>query len=110
MKEEETNRLAAAMIYRDFELEPNEAEISEAELLRLLADHVAWLMERRMEWLLSLMYRMDIDEQQVEAALLPSSVEPANIALAKLILARQQARARTKQQYRPADLGKEWEW
>ena len=94
MKEAETNRLAAAMLYRDFEL----------------AHHVAYLMERRMEWLLSLMYRMDIDEQQVEAVLLPSATEPANLALAKLILARQQARARTKQQYRPDDLGKEWEW
>ena len=110
MKEEETNRLAAAMIYRDFELEPSSDELSEAEILRLLADHVAWLMEHRMEWLLSLMYRMDINEQQVEAALLPTATEPANVALAKLVLARQQARARTKQQYRPDDLGKEWEW
>ena len=56
------------------------------------------------------MYRMDIDERLVEAALLPNAPEPANIGLAKLILARQQARARTKQTYRPEDLGEEWEW
>ena len=110
MQEEDTNQLAAAMIYRDFDLDPSERTLSEAELLRLLADHVAWLLEHRMEWLLSLMYRMDIDEQQVEAALLPTATEPANLRLAKLVLARQQERARTKQRYRPEDLGEEWEW
>lgn len=110
MKEEDNIQLAAAMIYRDFELEPSEKELSEQELLQLLADHVDWLMEKRMEWLLSLMYRMDIDERQVEAALLPTAPEPANLALAKLILARQQQRAHTKKTYQPKDLGKEWEW
>ncbi len=110
MNEEETIRLATAMIYRDFELEPSDKTLSPEEVLRLLSDHVDWLMEHRMEWLLSLMYRMDIDERLVEAALLPNAPEPANIGLAKLILARQQARARTKQTYRPEDLGEEWEW
>ena len=91
MNEEETIRLATAMIYRDFELEPSDKTLSPEEVLRL-------------------MYRMDIDERLVEAALLPNAPEPANIGLAKLILARQQARARTKQTYRPEDLGEEWEW
>lgn len=110
MKEKDTTQLAASMIFRDFDLEPSEQVFTEAELLRFLADHVAWMVENRMEWLLSLMYRMDIDERQVEAALMPNAPEPANLGLAKLILARQQQRARTKQTYRPKDLGKEWEW
>lgn len=110
MMQEDTTQLAASMIFRDFELDAGDQVFTEAELLHFLADHVAWLVEHRMEWLLSLMYRMDIDEKQVEAALLPNAPEPANLGLAKLILARQQERARTKQMYRPKDLGKEWEW
>ncbi|MEM1216403.1 MAG: hypothetical protein AAGJ82_12000, partial [Bacteroidota bacterium] len=84
--------------------------LSEAELFQELADHIDWMMERRMEWLLSLMYRMDIAEAKVDAALQPTAAEPANIALARLVWERQQARARTKAAYKPEDLGAEWDW
>lgn len=104
------HQLTTDLIRRDFELEGVPDQLSEEELLRLLIDHVDFLIDRRMEWLLSLMYRMDIDEEKVNAALHPAAPEPANIGLAKLILARQQARVRTKVAYPPEDLGEEWEW
>ncbi|MCB0584494.1 MAG: hypothetical protein KDD06_04100, partial [Phaeodactylibacter sp.] len=59
----------------------------------------------RLEFLLSLMYRLDIDEKKVHFALSPYSEEPANIALSRLILERQKQRAFTKQHYKQEDLG-----
>lgn len=110
MSEHTTQKLTAELIQRDFELEGVDIPLSEAELLQLLADHIDYLIERRMEWLLSLMYRMDIDEHRVQAALLPNAPEAANIGLARLVLQRQQQRAHTKQAYPPEDLGEEWAW
>ena len=110
MSKENTTQLTAALIGRDFELENIDDNLSEEELFRLLADHIDWLIERRMEWLLSLMYRMDVDEAKVQAALSPNAPEAANIGLARLVLERQKQRVYTKQNYRPQDLGKEWEW
>lgn len=93
------------LIVRDFELEPQEKALTEEELLRLLSDIVAEMIERRLEFLLSLMYRLDINEKKVHFALSPFCEEPANIALAKLILERQKQRAFTKEHYKQEDLG-----
>ena len=93
------------LIVRDFELEPQEKILTEEELLGLLSDILAEMIERRLEFLLSLMYRLDIDEKKVHFALSPFCEEPANIALARLILERQKQRAFTKQYYKQEDLG-----
>lgn len=98
------------LIIRDFEVERTDEEtLSEEELLDLLADRIAWLIEYRMEFLLSLMYRMDVKEARVEQALSPGNPEPANRTLARLVLDRQKERIRTKQQYKQDDLDG-WEW
>ncbi|RME95792.1 MAG: hypothetical protein D6772_12715 [Bacteroidetes bacterium] len=110
MSEKSAQKLTLQLLQRDFELATTEKILSEEELLQLLADEVDHLIERRMEWLLSLMYRMDIEEARVQAALSPHAAEPANVGLARLILARQQQRVHTKQTYKPEKLGEEWEW
>lgn len=93
------------LIRRDFDLaQPENAELSEAEVIQLLADEVDRLMQHRMERLLSLMYTMDVAEADVNAALHPSSPVPANLALAKLIYARQSRRAYTKATFKPKPL------
>lgn len=97
------------LIARDFELEPTGDSISEEALLDLLADRIAWLIEYRMGFLLSLMYRLDIPESRVNEALSPAHPEPANLALAKLVLERQKQRIRTKREYRQDNLDG-WEW
>jgi hypothetical protein len=97
---------AAGLIARDFELSPFAPEaISEAELLRVLSDHIADMIERELEALLSTLYRMDIDEGKVHFALSPFCEEPANIALARLVLEREKQRAFTKKHYKQSDLG-----
>ncbi len=110
MDTKETTQLAAAFIYRDFEIEPSATFVSEDELFLTLVDHVDWLLEKRMEWLLSLMYRMDIDEAKVQQALMPTAPEPANIGLARLILSRQKQRAHTKLTIQPEKLEGDWGW
>ncbi len=92
---------ARALIARDFELETTDSSnLTEAELLELLAEQVAWHIEHRLEWLLSLMYRLDIDEQKVSRALSPLAEEPANVAIARLVIERQKQRAFTKAHYK----------
>ncbi len=100
---EENNKLTTALIARDFELEltPEEDQgMDEEALFALLADKVAYLIEYRIDFLLSLMYRLDIKEALINQALSPASVEPANLALARLILNRQKQRVFTKQHYK----------
>ncbi len=109
METPEANRQLATLLSQDFDIDQT-AAASEEDLLRMLVDHLDFLIDNRMEWLLSMMYRMDIDEVKVQAALLPTAAEPANIGLARLILDRQKRRVFTKQHYRPEDLGEEWEW
>lgn len=107
--EKEDLQIAGELIARDFELESQEQFVNEEELLRLLADQIAYLIETRMEFLLSLMYRLDIDESKVHEALSPAGEEPANWALARLVLERQKQRAFTKRHYKQNDLDG-WEW
>lgn len=100
---------AQSLIIRDFELENRAETLSEEDLLRLLADQIAYMIDHKLEFLLSLMYRLDIDESKVNRALSPLSEEPANIALAHLVLERQKQRVFTKQHYKQDNLDS-WEW
>lgn len=100
------------LIARDFELDAidEKEQINEEELLRLLSDRIAYMIEYQLEFLLSLMYRLDVSEQKVSYALSPVAPEPANIGLARLVLERQKQRAFTKQYYKqeePEDLDEE---
>ena len=90
------------LISRDFELESIEEKdaITEEELFLVLADRIAYMIEYQLEFLLSLMYRLDVKETKVEAALAPGAPEPANVGLARLVLERQKQRAFTKQYYK----------
>ncbi len=94
----------AALINKDFELEIPEEQLSEEELLRILSNRIAEMIEYQLEMLLSLMYRLDVPEKKVNFALSPLCPEPANVALARLVLDRQKQRAFTKKHYKQKDL------
>lgn len=98
---------ATEIILRDFELTTTESEEtpSEEELFQMLCDRIAWLIEHNMEYLLSLLYRNDVAESKILDALSPHNPDPANIALAKLVMERQRQRMATKKQYGKQDLG-----
>ncbi|MEM9917390.1 MAG: hypothetical protein AAF990_04805 [Bacteroidota bacterium] len=95
------------LIARDFGLEIGAEPLEESELLDLLANQLAYMIEYRLEFLMSLMYRLDVKERCIQEALSPGAKLPANIGLAKLVLERQKQRIFTKQFYKqqkPEDL------
>ena len=109
MSDKNKDQLTRELLARDFALVDTES-LTEEELFRNLADHIDWLISHRLEWLLSLMYRMDIDEDRVNRALHPSAEEPANIGLARLVLARQKQRAKTKLEYQAPKMDEDLAW
>ncbi len=97
-----------ALIARDFGLEGHETPLTEEELLLLVANEVAYMIEHRLDFLLSLLYRLDVLEPDINFALSPYCTEPANEALAKLIVDRQKKRILSKRKYKqskPKDPG-----
>lgn len=107
MDESTLNQKTTALVIRDFGLEAVDETMSEAQLFELLCNEVAYMIEYRIDFLMSLMYRLDVLEHKINFALSPVAPEPANIGLARLILERQKQRVRTKQvfkQEKPDDL------
>ena len=97
------------LILRDFDLAAPNKPLTEAEMIDYLADAVGYMMEHKMDFLLSLMYRLDIDEDKIAYALMPLNPEPANIALARIIWQRQKQRIATKKTYNQKGTS-QWDW
>ena len=102
-------RVTTELIAQDFAIENVAGQITEAQLLEILAGQIEVLIEQKMEFLMSLLYRLDIDERKVDFALSPFSPKAPHIAIAELVLERQKLRAFTKMSYKPPILGSEWE-
>jgi hypothetical protein len=102
----------SALVREPFELEHTLPPGTEAELLAMLADRIAEMLERRPEYLMSLLYRLDVLEEKIHPVMRPDAPEPANVGLARLVLERQMQRAETKRSVKPGALeGLEgWEW
>ncbi|HHH50035.1 MAG TPA: hypothetical protein ENK52_03545 [Saprospiraceae bacterium] len=105
---EDISKETQSLIARDFEIEIGEESMTDEQLFDLLADHIAYMIEYRIDFLLSLMYRLDVSERKINQALSPAAPDPANIGLAKLVIERQKQRIFTKKHYKQADL-KDWD-
>ncbi len=105
-----TNGMTSLMV-RDFDIvsAPNQ-RLTEAELFQLLANEVADMIEHRIDLLLSRMYRLDVLEIDIQAALDPKNPVAANIALAHLIWERQRQRVLSKRSHSVPDIDAEWQW
>ena len=90
-------------ITANFEIEAKKQPESEAELLEILARQIEWMMDSRTEFLFSLLYRHDVSERKIVAALAPEAAEPPHIGLAKLVLERQKERIEAKKRYKSPD-------
>ena len=97
------------LVKKDFELSTNDAPMSEDELLHLLSEEVGLMIETRLDFLLGLMYRLDIDEMKIRKALAFGNEDAPNISLAKLILQRQKQRVLSKKMYKTAPI-EGWEF
>ncbi|MBI1224413.1 MAG: hypothetical protein GC192_04170 [Bacteroidetes bacterium] len=88
------------LIISEFELESLTSEsASEEAIFEMLCDRISYLIEHNMEYLMSLLYRNDVLEHKIHDALSPGNPEPANVALANLVMERQRQRMETKKKY-----------
>lgn len=89
-----------AVIVRKFEIETDKTEFSDEELFVILSQQISDMLERKPEYLFSLLYRMDVREAKINAALHPMAADLPHIGLTKLVLARQRERNATREKYR----------
>ncbi len=92
-----------------------EPPLDEPALLALVASRVAELLEHQPEYLMSLLYRLDVLEEKVAPVLRGQSDEPVPLALARLIVERQKQRVETRRTVRPhplrnVDDAEQWAW
>lgn len=95
-----------------FELEGAPVPTTEEELLAILAERVGDMLERQPEYLMSLLYRLDVLEPKINQVLDPAAPEVPAIGLARLVLERQQQRVLTKQNTKiePLKGMDDWAW
>ncbi len=86
-------REVTTMMQRDFGL-PAAHTTDEEHLLAVVAARVGDLLEHDMDFLMGMLYRLDVLEEKIKTAL--RSHEPTDIALARLIIERQKQRYKTK--------------
>ena len=75
-----------------------DTEYSEQEVLELLRKQLAFLLENRRDWLLGKLYRLDVRERDIKAALAAPNTDVAT-ELARLIVARQAERAAARRKF-----------
>ena len=110
--QDETIARLTALVREPFELTSVEPPVSEEVLLAILAERIGEMLERRPEYLMSLLYRLDVLEEKIHPAMHPMAPEPANIGLARLVLERQKQRAETKRSVKtePLEDWQDWAW
>ncbi len=109
---DDTWQQTTELLRAPFELENITPAITEAELLALLAERIDQMLERQPDYLLSMLYRLDVLEPKINLALHPASPEPPAMALARLVLERQLQRVHTKRTVKPKPLEglDDWAW
>jgi hypothetical protein len=67
------------------------------------------MMEYRMDFLMSLLYRLDVSESKIAHAMMPGNPVPANLALAHAVWERQKQRMATKKAFKEQNPN-QWNW
>jgi len=94
------------LIARDFELSQDEP-LTEEQLLEALTERTAYLLATQPDYLMSMLYRLDVKESLVEQAFHPAHEEPTHIVIAKLIFNRQKQRIESKLKYKQPPIDEE---
>lgn len=109
MDANELEKKTKELIVRDFGLEA--AGIGgEGILLQVLAERIADLITHQPEYLFSLLYRLDVPEEEVHRALMNVDEKSPDLLLAELVLKRQKKRIETRMNYQPPPLDDEMAW
>ena len=97
------------LILRDFELTEPTTQLTDEEMITYLADAISYMMEHRMDFLMSLLYRLDVSENKIAHAMMPGNPLAANIALAYAVWERQKQRMATKKAFKEQNPN-QWNW
>ncbi len=93
-----------AILLRELEINPNDGEKdlspSYDELKRTIAEHIRHLLSSHYEYLLNLLYRIDVDEAKVAETLGSHHPNEVPDILAEMIIERQLQKVVTRQYYR----------
>ena len=84
--------------------EISETVAGDDQLIAFMSRRIEELMASEFETLMSMMYRLDVDEGQIRLALSPSNPENPATSLARLIVFRQKKRMATKEKYQPPSI------
>ena len=87
------------LVNKDFELAQSDF-ISEEDLERALSAVIHRMIDHDLERLFSILYRLDVNEQKVHAALRKNNDIPPHIAIAKLIIKRHKEKLETRLKYK----------
>jgi hypothetical protein len=96
----------------NLEIDLSTPNITDEELLAILTVRIENMLEQETDMLLSLLYRLDVEEKAILKALQPEIGETAASSLAKLVLKRQKQRWEIKKstEVDHNDIPKGWEW
>jgi len=102
MKDEEDPNFPAKQFFPEYD-----PVLDEESVIQLFTERVEALMRDDLDLLLSSLYRFDVEEDKIQAALRSSTV-PAARGIALLILDRQKERLKTRKSYSKGNQTK-WE-
>jgi hypothetical protein len=101
MEKKELINETTHLVQQDFEIVVADADfITEEQLEKALSEVIYNMIEHDLEKLFAILYRLDVSEQKVHAALRMGNDIPGHIAIAKLIIARQKEKALSRITYR----------
>jgi len=95
---------STALLASSFEIAGATDKVTEEELLYVLSDRIGYMIDHKFDYLMHIMYRFDVLEHKIRAAISPENVDPANVALAKLVIERQKERIRLRKEFKSPDL------
>jgi hypothetical protein len=102
-----------ALLKNEFDLPNDEEAIDEVELLEILAQRILSMLEHEPEQLMSMLYRLDVEERKIIPVMHPSASFPVHYGLANLVLERQKQRIETKNNIKTLPLSDDladWAW
>jgi hypothetical protein len=102
-----------SILKNNFDLPESAINLDESELLEILAQQVLIMLEQSPDQLMSMLYRLDVEERKILPVMKAGAEEPVHYGLARLVLERQKQRVATKSEVKinpfSSDMD-DWAW
>ena len=95
---DKSNNKLSQKIAQDLDMDISET-LSDEEMIKHISYRVEQMMKGDPDLLMSYLYRLDVEEENIKAAM-ETSITPAHITFANLICERQKQRMETKKKYK----------